>query len=503
MQLTRLLILVILHLLYAQQMLSQNDTLKTDYKIFLYENGEKSSEGRMVDGRPEGLWKTYYENGQLKTEGSRREGLLDGEWSFYREDGNPERTITYENDVKNGVERIYTVEGILFGENQFVDGKQEKKSIFYYADGSVSKEVEFKQNKEDGKGLEFGTDGRVITFLTYKDGYLRSQEKVNRYSGRGEKMGKWIEYYPNSKKIKEEGNYSNGKRNGLFKIFNKKGQLERVETYKNGILQEENGDEILDLKKEIGENGKIKSIGSYANGKKQGIFREYNSNGEIISSSVYKDDVRVGEGVITGSGKYEGTWKLFYPTGELRAEGEYLSGDKEGKWNYFFITGELEQKGNYKKNLPSGEWVWYFKSKEIKRKEYYRRGREDGESMEYDEEGEIVNSGNYIDGLRTGAWFLTIGDYEEKGEFIDDEKEGEWEGTYKKTGQIYFEGEYSLGVPIKKHIYYFPNGIRKSEGKHEGGERNGDWKFYNEDGTIRLIIRYTNGIESRLNGEKL
>ena len=45
--------------------------------------------------------------------------------------------------------------------------------------------------------------------------------------------------------------------------------------------------------------------------------------------------------------------------------------------------------------------------------------------------------------------------------------------------------------------------MKKSEGKHVGGERHGDWKFYNKDGTIRLVIRYTNGIETRLDGEKI
>lgn len=503
MQLSKFYIILGVHLLYAQQMLAQNDSLDTNHQIFFYENGIKSSEGRLVDGKPVGLWKTYYENGQLKTEGHRENNMLEGPWYFYRESGKLERIINYKADVKNGVEDIFSAEGLLTERYNYVANKKEGKAFFYYADGTVSKELEFVNNKEEGKAIEYGTDGRIITFLAYKDGFLRTQEKVNRYSSKGEKIGKWIEFYSNSNRVKEEGNYSNGKRNGLFKIFDKKGHLDRIETYKNGVLQEDSAAEILDVKKELGQDGKIKSIGSYANGKKQGIFREYNSDGEIIASSVYKNDVKVGEGVITGSGKYIGSWKIYYPTGELRAEGEYEEGKKNGKWKYYFITGELEQKGNYKNNLPSGEWVWYFKNREIKRQEYYRKGREDGESIEYDEQNRIVNSGNYVDGLRTGSWFLTTGDYEEEGEYIDDEKNGKWKSIYKSNEQIYFEGEYSLGVPIKKHVYYFPNGLKKAEGKHQGGERHGDWKFYKEDGTIRLVIRYTNGIETRLNGEKL
>ena len=36
-----------------------------DYKIFYYPNGIKSSEGRIVDGKPDGWWKSYNEKGIL------------------------------------------------------------------------------------------------------------------------------------------------------------------------------------------------------------------------------------------------------------------------------------------------------------------------------------------------------------------------------------------------------------------------------------------------------
>lgn len=496
-------ILLILPLLYAQQTFSQSDTLDINFKKFYYENGVVSSEGLLVDGLPEGLWKTYFESGQLKTIGERRQNKLEGKWFFYRENGNLERVINYTNDVKNGLEEVYSTEGILTVGYHYENDKKNGTALHYFSDGSISKELEFIEGKENGKGVEYGTDGRIITFLTYKSGFLRSQEKVNRYSSKGERIAKWIEYWPDSFKLKEEGNYSNGKRNGLFKIYNRKGYLVRIETYKNGILQEESADQILDVQKKIGEDGKIKSIGSFSNGKKQGIFREYGKDGEIISSAIYEDNIKVGEGIITGSGKYQGSWKMYYPTGEIKAEGEYLEGNKDGKWKYYYLTGEIEQKGNYKNNLASGEWIWYFKSGEVKRQEYYRKGREDGKSIEFSEDGGIINNGNYIDGLRTGDWFLTIGDHEENGEYIDNEKNDKWRSYYLKTKSIYFEGEFSLGIPVKKHIYYYPNGMKKSEGKHVGGERHGDWKFYNDDGTIRLVIRYTNGLETRLDGEKI
>ena len=39
--------------------------------VFYHPNGEKSSEGRLFDGKPDGYWRTFYENDQLKSEGNR------------------------------------------------------------------------------------------------------------------------------------------------------------------------------------------------------------------------------------------------------------------------------------------------------------------------------------------------------------------------------------------------------------------------------------------------
>lgn len=490
-------------LCYAHSSTAQKDSTDTNYTYFYYDNGEISSEGVLLDGKPQGLWKTYYENGQLKTIGSRKNSELQDEWYFYRENGNLERMITYQEGIKSGLEHIFTVEGILNIEYTYVNGKKNGVAYYYYADGTVKKEVPFIEDKEEGKGVEYGTDGRIITFLTYRNGYLQFKESVNRYNREGLKTGRWIELFSNSSKVHEEGNYSNGKRNGLFKVYNRRGDLERIETYKNGVLQEDTASEILKLKKELGTDGKVKAIGSYANGKKQGIFREYDDEGNIASSAIYKDGVKVGEGIITGSGQYEGSWKLFFPTGEIKAEGKYEDGEKNGVWKYYYQTGQLEQRGNYKNSLASGEWLWYFPNGELKRQEYYRKGREDGESIEYAIDGKIINRGMYVDGLRTGDWFLTVGDHEDNGEFIDDEKNGVWKSYYTGNKQLYFKGEYSLGAPVGKHEYFYSNGITKAEGKHQAGERHGDWKFYNTDASIELLIKYENGVEVRLNGEKI
>ena len=58
-------------------------------------------------------------------------------------------------------------------------------------------------------------------------------------------------------------------------------------------------------------------------------------------------------------------------------------------------------------------------------------------------------------------------------------------------------------MAIGKHKYYYPNGKVKLEGAYEAGERDGNWKYYSEEGILLLTIKYLQGEVSRLDGAKL
>ena len=78
-----------------------------DYKIFYYPNGVKSSEGRIVDGKPDGWWKSYNEKGILVSEGNRKNFLLDSLWTFYNDDASLRMTVHYKADMKDGEQIVY------------------------------------------------------------------------------------------------------------------------------------------------------------------------------------------------------------------------------------------------------------------------------------------------------------------------------------------------------------------------------------------------------------
>lgn len=483
--------------------LGQLDSTALGFTRFFYEDGTVSSEGQMVNGQPDGYWQTYYPDGTLKTRGNRVDGILNGVWDFFRQDGTPERSITYADGKRDGLEKTFSADGNLIAEISWKVDSKEGEARYYYESGELYRTLEFVANKEEGKGFEYGKDGRIITFLSYKDGFLRSIEKVNRLNSSGQQTGYWVEFYPNGR-VKWEGNFTGGLKNGIFKFYTKRGDLDRLEKYQAGELIED-ADEtvVLDIRKEYYADGSVKMIGSYREGSRQGVFRSYDQEGQVESSTLYENNIKVGEGIMDKEGREQGDWILFYPTGETFAEGAYEDGKRIGLWKFYHQNGKLSQKGNYRDGLSHGDWTWYFENGSVKREEGYRKGKEDGEFIEYDQVGEVIHKGAYIDGYKNGPWFYLVNDHKETGEFIDGEKTGQWEAVYSDTGKTYFKGEYLNGVAIGKHKYFYPNGRVKLEGKYTGGVRDGDWKYYDESGYTEIVVKYKNGEKVRINGGKL
>ncbi len=472
------------------------------YTQFKYENGKVSSEGMMRNGKPDGYWKTYYPDGGMKSEGSRLDFKLDSTWNFYREDSTLERSINYRNDLKNGPEKIYLAEGILIEEFINENGIKNGEAKYYYESGELKKVVNFINNREEGKSTEYDVDGRIITLLIYRNGFIYSEERINRYDSNNKRTGIWRDLYPDGL-IKEDGNWANGLRNGVFKFFNKKGDLEKLEKYEDGVLViDEASTAILDMREEYYDNGKVKNSGPYRLGKKQGNFREYDINGNAIGGGLYDNDVKMGEGMIDSLGRRVGHWKLFYPHGELRSEGDYIQGMKDGPWSYFYDNGKIEQKGSYRDDLPHGQWQWYFVDGSIHRDEFYRKGKEDGHAIEYDSLGVVINEGDYVDGMKSGKWNLTVNDHHEEGEYQDGERNGEWLWIYG-NGKKAFQGEFQAGIPVSKHKYWYDSGLLKMIGGYEGGEMNGRWDYYDEQGLLILQIEYSAGLVTRINGKKI
>ncbi|MCB0476616.1 MAG: hypothetical protein KDC84_00530, partial [Crocinitomicaceae bacterium] len=295
------------------------------------------------------------------------------------------------------------------------------------------------------------------------------------------------------------------KPDGIIKEYNSKGGIEDLKKFRNGEI-DENAEEIvmLQLHKEYHPNGKIRLEGGYTEGLKQGVFREFDITGDsVINSYTYERDTLIAEGIVMKDGEYQGDWKYFYKSGELQAKGNYQNSIKEGKWIYYYEDGKKEQEGKYKNDLPTGVWMWYYPNGQIKKQEYFRKGKSEGEYVEFDQDGNEIVRGEFLNGKEEGEWTYQYNDHYQKGSYSDGDRDGKWVEVYLRTGRKRFEGEYTYGTPKGRHKAYYPSGKLKYIGKYKGGSRHGTWRYYREDGSIAMEIIFKNGRAVYIDGESI
>ena len=471
--------------------------------VFYYENGRIASEGLFKNGLPQGIWKSYYEDGTLKSIGNKKAGLSDSIWVFFDEEGRKRKVYDYANDKKNGCATFIDTNGHVIKEMFYLNDISQGERLEYYPDGSLKSVVEMVDGKEVGLLLEYNEKGIVITEAIYDNGYLKDLNEYNRYDDEGKKTGVWRTYFNNGE-IASEIVYKGGNKNGLSKVFNDKGKLIDLQRMEGDTIAG-HVDElvIIDLYKGYYPNGKIKLVGGLDNGQKNGIYREYDEEGNIINGYIYQKDTLIAEGIISGYGIYEGEWTYYFKSGAVKAKGAYENSKKEGKWKYYYSNGKLEQEGTFKDNKQSGNWSWYYSNGQLKRKEFYNKDQLlDGTVYEYDSLGNEMTKGDYYNGLQEGDWFYHVGDFKEVGSYSLGYQNGVWR-SYYKNGKIAFVGEYNEGEPVGKHVYYYQSGLTKKEGKYLGGEKHGKWRTYDRMGIQTQEIVYKRGEIYRIDGLKI
>lgn len=481
-----------------------------DYKKFYYPDGTIQSEGTIRNGKPDGYWKTYFKNGKIKSEGNRLNYELDSIWKFYNEAGLIILEINYSNGNKNGDKKTYNEKGWLEKNEVFKDDTLNGESTYFFESGKVWKTIPFMKGKQSGFGYEYAEDdGRLIAIISFKNGFQTKVEKINEKDKFGHKQGIWKEFYPDTfatgktKVLHIEGKYTNDRKNGYFKEYDAEGNLIVTTKYKDGILEPEPAELAkLDIKRDFYPDATEKFRGSYNKGVPEGVHRFYDKEGKVDNSKIYRKGILVGEGIYDEEGVKQGLWKEYYDTGELRSEGKYEDGVRVGDWKYYYKNGKTEQKGKYVKGKPEGDWRWFHENGNPWREEVYFKGREDGASVEYNDTGLVVAKGEYIEGEKAGKWVYEYGDHREEGSYKDGLRDGEWKSWYK-NGDLSFEGKYVNGLEEGKHKWYYDNKKVREEGKYILGSKEGVWKKYDSDGIEAIEITYLNNKEIKIDGIKV
>lgn len=474
------------------------------YKKLKYKSGALSSEGYLLEGNPIGTWVSYYQSGTVKTVGMQWQGKPVGDWTFYSKNGVIDKYYQYDSTgLLHGKTITYDSAGcekrILFYENGIKDGPMKS----FHPNGKVKKVAYYKDGEKEGKSYEYSEeDGSLLTEQVYEKGKRTVNAKFNRRNEEGKKTGVWRTYYGDGT-IKTEATYKNGVLNGIYKSYKKNGEMRLLTRFEEGVEDKEAKKELnINYYKTFHDNGKIHLFGLLKDGKKNGIIREYGRQGNIINGYLYDMDTLRAEGIIDKKGEYQGRWKIYYPSGKVRAIGKYYNNLKDSTWVYFYRDSTVEQKGKFDRGTHVDYWRWYFKNGDLRKEEYYRRGKLEGETIEYDSSRNVIVRGEYLDGLKEGEWFYDVGDHTEEGQYTMGLKTDEWKHFYP-DGTLKFKGEYRDGEPIGVHKYYYSNGVKSKKGNYIRGQKDGTWKTYNKMGEKEHYVQYERGEKIRIDGVKI
>ena len=157
-------------------------------------------------------------------------------------------------------------------------------------------------------------------------------KKSGKYN-KGIKDGIWREYHNNGQ-LYLKYSFNNGKLDGTEEIYNKKGLLTGLMTYKDGVLLKEVN---------YWDNGLFMTSIEYKNGKRHGCSKSYHNTipNCLMFEGCYIDGLK--------NGKH--TTYQFFCNGNILNEEFYVSGVKEGRWNtYNWKTGKLEYYEVFKNN---------------------------------------------------------------------------------------------------------------------------------------------------------
>ena len=181
--------------------------------------------------------------------------------------------------------------------------------VFFSACSNDSAAVGAEAGTEQFDGAGYSSED--IPGTQYKRVTKRGVDNTMQEEGmvrNGVREGTWIIYHPDGIFPEKIITYADGKYNGPYIEFNERGQLELRATYMNNVLDGPWGKYRF---------GRPETEASYKNGKFDGAYKEYDiQSGKLVKEVNYKE------------GKQHGMLRFFNEAGEVTLEYEYKDGEK-------------------------------------------------------------------------------------------------------------------------------------------------------------------------------
>jgi uncharacterized protein len=399
--------------------------------------------------------------------------------------------------------------------------------IFKYPNGSVSSEGLIKNGKPEGFWKSY-----------YVTGIKKSEGKRTSF----QLDSIWI-FYDQVGDTTEKINYLFGKKNGWYYKY-KKDPSTGVYLWSKELFA---GDRKEGTAYIYFPDNKVQQTIAYNNGKKEGLSKEYDKEGNVITLFEYSNDFLVSRERINrldNKGLKQGEWKEFYPNGRIKSEktykddlmhGYYKEYDNRGKLvltmlyengsivksrvedepdieiiNKYDQDGKLIYSGPYRNKVPVGIHREYGKDGKVTNALRYNdnglllsegivdeAGNLNGKWKDIYPNGNVQAEGQFTDNRRSGMWkFYNLSQkVEQTGSFNNGRPDGLWKWYYD-NGALLREEEYFQGQRDGSCTEYSVSGEIIAQGLYSDGEKNGEWKYKTGDFTEegKYIIGLKDGV---------
>jgi len=289
----------------GQMVLSARQTPQGQVELIFYRaDGSVSRREFVRFDRRDGRRIDQDEKGNKTAEGAIRHGLPEGDWQFYSADGKLSAETRMQAGKMTGPQILFNPDGRQRAFNTLVDGRRQGPATLFHPDGSVSDNLNYLGDQLDGPAQGWWPDGTPRYTATWKAGKLD---------------GPSLEYFPSGAK-RSESFYVAGKKDGPARTWNEKGELLIEEPWKN--------DQLDGLVRELDPDGKPRVETTFRAGKKNGPFKSFGADGALATSGQFQDD------------KLSGPLILHYPDGKPFAECQY-DGDRLVGGRLLYPDGKL------------------------------------------------------------------------------------------------------------------------------------------------------------------
>jgi len=386
--------------------------------------------------------------------------------------------------------------------------------IFKYPNGTVSSEGLIKNGKPEGFWKSY-----------YVTGVKKSEGKRTNFM----LDSIWL-FYDQAGDTTEKINYLYGKKNGWYYKY-KKDPSRGVYIWSKELYAADRKEGTAFI---YFPEGKTQETYSYNAGKKEGLSKEYDKEGNIITLLEYNNDFLVSREKINRSdnkGLKQGDWKEFYPNGGIKSEktfkddlihGYYKEYDTRGRLVITMLyengaivksrvedepdievvtkhdqDGKLIYSGPYRNKIPVGVHREFGKDGKVTNSFIYNdnglllsegivdeAGNRNGKWKNLYSNGKVQSEGQYTENRRSGQWkfYNTFEKIEQTGSYNNGRPDGLW-NWYYEDGSKLKEEEYFQGQRDGLSTEYSITGEIIAQGQYSDGERNGAWKFKSGDMT--------------------